>query len=148
MFVKRPFSLILVATFVCGSVTAVAEGIALSLLHGQSRIDIPASAILRIEAQATISFINNETNERRDFPSPHVELCYTAEIQKRICQLTRQIIEQPMSFVVDCEIISRPVVREPLCGRCLRISANDIFEANALAQRLKKGSNRRCAPVS
>ena len=68
MFVKRPFSLILVATFVCGSVTAVAEGIALSLLHGQSRIDIPASAILRIEAQATISFINNETNEKARFP--------------------------------------------------------------------------------
>lgn len=148
MVVKWLFSPILVATLVCAAVPAVADGIALSLLHGQSRIDIPASAILRIEAQATQTFFITETQQERVFQLPHVELCYTAEIQKRICQLTRQIIEQPMSIVVDCETVSRPVVREPLCGRCLQISANDIFEANALAQRLKKGSNRRCAPVS
>jgi hypothetical protein len=53
-----------------------------------------------------------------------------------------------MSIVVDCETISRPVVREALCGPCLNVSANDVFEANALSQRLKQGSNRRCAPVS
>lgn len=50
MFVKWPFSRILVATLVCAAVPAVADGIALSLLHGQSRIDIPASALMRVEA--------------------------------------------------------------------------------------------------
>jgi preprotein translocase subunit SecD len=54
-----------------------------------------------------------------------------------------------MEIVVDCRAISKPVVREPLCtGPCFQLSANDIFEANALAQRLKTGSNRPCAPTS
>jgi preprotein translocase subunit SecD len=148
MFAKWSFSLILAATFVCRAVPAMADDIALSLVHGQNRIDIPVSAIRRIEAHATQTFVVTETKQKREFPLPHVKFCYAADIQKRICQLTRQIVEQPMDLVVDCETISKPVVREPLCGPCLQISANDFMEANALAQRLKTGSNRRCAPVS
>ena len=126
----------------------MADDIALSLVHGQNRIDIPVGAIQRIEARATQTFVVTETKEKRVFPLPHVNICYAADIQKRICQLTRGIIEQPMELVVDCATISKPVVYEPLCGPCLQLSANDFTEANALAQRLKTGSNRRCAPVS
>jgi preprotein translocase subunit SecD len=126
----------------------MADDIALSLVHGQNRIDIPVSAIQRIESYATLRFVVAETKEVQEFPAPRVELCYAPDIQRRICRLTRRIIEQPMDLVVDCQTLSRPVVREPLCGPCLQIRANDILEANALAQRLKTGSNRRCAPVS
>lgn len=148
MFTKRSFSLVLTAALVCRAVPAMADDIALSLVHGQNRIDIPVSALRRIEAHATQSFVNTETKQKREFRLPHVEFCYAADIQKRICRLTRRIVEQPMDLVVDCETISKPVVREPLCGPCLQISANTFTDANAMAQRLKTGSNRRCAPVS
>jgi len=148
MFVKKPVSLILVAALVC-VVPAAADDIALSLVHGQDRIDIPTHAITRIEAHATQTFTFTDTQETRTYDMPNVELCFTAEIREQVCQLTRRIIEQPLSIVVDCAVISSPVVREPLCKMpCFLISANDIQEADALAQRLKKGSNRRCAPVS
>ena len=144
----KPILPILAAAFVCVA-PAAADDIALSLVHGQDRIDIPASAITRIEAHATQTFTFTDTQETRTFPLSGVELCFTAEIGEQICRLTRRIIEQPMSIVVDCEIVSSPVVREALCKMpCFRITANDIQEANALAQRLKHGSNRRCAPVS
>jgi preprotein translocase subunit SecD len=126
----------------------MADDIALSLVHGRSGIDVPVSAIRRIEAYATMIFVITETKEERELPSPHVELCYAADIKKRICRLTWRIVEQPMDIVVDCETISKPVVREPLCGPCLQISASSVVDANALAQRLKTGSNRRCAPTS
>lgn len=147
MFMKRSFLLVLAAIFACTTLVA-ADEIALSLVHAHSRIDIPVSAIQRIEAFATQTFIITETKEKREFQSPHVDLCYAADIEKRICQLTRRVVEQPMDLVADCETISRPVVREPLCGPCLKISANTFREANELAQRLKTGSNRRCAPAS
>jgi preprotein translocase subunit SecD len=148
MFVRPYFSLVLAATFVFSAVPAMADDIAFSLVNGQNRIDIPVSAIRRIEALATQTFVVTETKQKREFPLPHVNLCYAAGIQKKICQFTRRIVEQPMDIVVDCEAISKPVVREPLCGSCLQISANTFMDANALAQRLKTGSNRRCAPVS
>ena len=144
----RLFSPIVMATFGFGTLPASAGEIALSLVHERSRIDIPASAITSIEAYATLTIVVQGTGERRDYPDPRVQLCYTAEIQAQICRLTQQIVEQPLSLVVDCEPVSQPVVREPLCGPCLQISANDPVEANALLQRLKKGSKRRCPPVS
>lgn len=143
-----PLSLTIFAILLCGALPAGADEIALSLIHRQSRIDIPASAIASIEAYATTTFVISETQERRDYPHPRVELCYTPEIQTQVCQLTRRIVELPMILVVDCEPVSMPVVREALCGPCLQISANDIVEAKALAQRLRKGSSRRCAPTS
>ena len=148
MFVNKPVLLVLVAAFVC-AVPAAADDIALSLVHGQDRIDIPTHAIVSIEAQAMFTYVLIETQEVRSIPSPHVEICFTAAIGKQVCQLTRRIVEQPLDIVVDCAVISRPVVREPLCKMpCFQVSTNDIFEANALAQRLRQGSNRRCAPVS
>ena len=148
MFVQKPIPLVLVAVLVC-AVPAAADDIALSLVHGQDRIDIPASAITRIEAHATQTFTFDDTHETKTYDLQNVELCFSAEIHEKICQLTQRIIEQPLNIIVDCAVISSPVVREPLCKMpCFLISANDLQEANALAQRLKTGSNRRCAPVS
>lgn len=144
----RMISPIVTAMFFCGATPVAADEIALSMVHKESRIDIPASAIDSIEAEATMAFVIPGTKEKRVYQFPHVELCYTAKIQAQICQLTSRIVEQAMSLIVDCEPISKPVVDEPLCGPCLRISAVDIADANALAERLKRGSNRRCAPVS
>ena len=146
MFVKKP-----VSPFRCGlRVRRSRRGRRHRAVAGArpGRIDIPTRAITRIEALATQTFTFTDTQETRTYDMPNVELCYSSEIQQRVCQLTRQIVDQPMSIVVDCEIISSPVVREPLCGECFLISANDIQEANALAQRLRQGSNCRCAPVS
>src|SRR5690349_3204431 len=119
----RPVSLILSAALVSGTAPAAADEIALSMMHKESRIDVPARAITSIETYATFILVDPETRRRREFAAPHVELCYTAEIQAQICQLTSRIVEQPMSLIVDCEPISHPVVREPLCGPCLKISA-------------------------
>ena len=144
---RRAFAWLLAAML--ASAPAAADDIALSLVHRQSRIDIPVSALRSIEAYATQTFVITGTKQTREFPLPHVELCFTREIKEQICRLTRQIVEQPMEIVIDCRTISKPVVREPQCsGPCLQISANDIDEANALAQRLKTGSNRRCVSTS
>ena len=128
---------------------AEAEDIAVSLVHARGRIDIPVNAISRVEARATFTFRNTETGEVREHPGPHVEICFSADIRQRICDLTRQIVGQPMEVVVDCAAITKPIVREPLCTRpCFQISANGIAEANALAQRIRRGSNKACAPSS
>jgi hypothetical protein len=64
------------------------------------------------------------------------------------CELTGQIVGEPLTILINCGVVSEPIVNEPLCGNpCFRISASDALEANALAQRIRKG-NRACAPSS
>jgi hypothetical protein len=117
------------------SVVAIADDIAVSLVNPKGRIDIPVSAITRVEAMAALTFRNKETGKIFQDPSPHVELCYTEDVHQRICQLTRQIVGQPLVVVINCETATKPIVREPLCSRpCLDISTNDVAEATALAQ--------------
>jgi preprotein translocase subunit SecD len=132
-----------------GTGFANAEDIALSLVHPKGRIDIPASAVGRVDASATFKFRNAETGKVREFPNPHLTICYTKEIQERVCELTQQIIGEPMAIVVDCETVSKPIVREPLCAHlCFDISNDDMAYATALAKRIRNGSNRACAPSS
>jgi hypothetical protein len=128
---------------------ASAEDIALSLVNPKGRIDIPVSAVDRVDASGTIAFRTKETGEIHEYPNPHVDVCYAKDIQERICQLTQQIVGEPMAIVIDCETVSRPIVREPLCAHpCFQISANDIAEATALAKRIRGGTNKACAPSS
>ncbi|HEY7999229.1 MAG TPA: hypothetical protein VIE87_10450 [Pseudolabrys sp.] len=149
MTAKRRFATIFLGVYFCAVGPVAADDIALSLVHRQGRIDILVSAVRSVNAYATQTFVITGTTQTKEYPLPHVDLCFTKEIQEQICRLTRRIVEQPMEIVVDCRAISKPVVREPLCtGPCFQLSANDIFEANALAQRLKTGSNRPCAPTS
>jgi preprotein translocase subunit SecD len=126
-----------------------ADDIALSLVNPKGRIDIPAGTITRVEARATIEFRNTETGKTFGNEDPHVEICYSEDIRQRVCQLTKQIVEQPLAIVIDCRVVTEPIVREPLCGSpCLNVSAADMAEAHALAERIRRGSNRACAPSS
>ena len=128
---------------------ATAEDIALSLVHPKGRVDIPVSALKDVRAYATLAVRNTETGEIHEYPEPSVEVCYNKDIKARICQLTQQIVGEPMALLVDCEIVLKPVVREPLCSHaCLSISASDLDEANALMQRIRHGTNRVCSPSS
>lgn len=143
----RSIAMLTAAAAVLGSAFANAEDIALSLVHPKGRIDIPVSAVRRVEAQANFAFHKPETGGVHEYPNPHVEVCFTRDIHERICRLTQQIVGEPLAIVIDCKTISRPIVREPLCARsCFQISASDVAEANALAQRIRNGTNKTCAP--
>jgi preprotein translocase subunit SecD len=121
----------------------------MSLVHPKGRVDVPVSSLGEVKAAATYRFRNSETGQVHEYPNPHVSVCFAEDIQKRICELTRQLVGQPMEIVIDCATISKPIVREPLCAHpCFQVSANDIAEATALAQRIRRGSNRTCAPSS
>ena len=112
-----------------GSAFADAEDIALSLVHPKGRVDVPVSALGEVKAAATYAFRNSETGQVHEYPNPHVSVCFSDDIQKRICELTRQVVGQPMEIVIDCATISKPIVREPLCaGSCFQVTANDIAE--------------------
>jgi phosphoribosylformylglycinamidine (FGAM) synthase-like amidotransferase family enzyme len=71
-----------------GSAFANAEEIRLSLVHPKGRVDIPASAISRVESLATISFRSSQTGEVHEYPDPHVDVCLSKDIREHICQLT------------------------------------------------------------
>jgi preprotein translocase subunit SecD len=132
-----------------GSACAHGGDIAVSLVNPAGRIDVPASAIVRVEARATIAFRNSETGEIFEDPTPHVELCLSEDIRQRVCRLTQQIVGQPLAVVVDCETVTKPIIREPLCNLpCFNITAGDMAEANTLAQRIRRGTTRACAPSS
>jgi hypothetical protein len=123
-----------------GSESAHVERIALSLVHPRERIDIPVSAILRIEAHGEIAFTEQGTGRPWISPNPHVEICFAEAIRERICQLSRQILDQPWDIVVGGEVVASAIVREPLCSQaCFQISANDLAEAHALAHRMRTG---------
>ena len=137
------------ATIGFGTAAASAEDIALSLVHPKGRIDIPVGAVKQVNSEAISRVRNTETGEVHEYKEPHVDVCLAAEFRERICQLTQQIVDEPLAIVVDCETISNPIVREPLCTQsCFRISIFDLADATALAQRIRHGKNKACAPSS
>jgi hypothetical protein len=129
-------------------VCADAEDIAMSLVNPKGRIDVPVSAVRGVETSAAFKVRIPQIGEVREIPHPYVEVCFAKDIEERICLLTRQIVGEPLAIVINCGVVSEPIVNEPLCGNpCFQISASDLLEANALAQRIRKG-NRACAPTS
>jgi hypothetical protein len=146
---RRSIAIMAAAVFMMWAVGADAEDIALSLVHAKGRIEIPVSAVRQVEAWATTKVRIKGTGEVREYPHPYVFVCFAQDVGERICELTRQIVHEPLAIVIDCDVVEKPIVHEPLCGEpCFRISANDAAEANALAQRIRKGTNRACAPSS
>jgi preprotein translocase subunit SecD len=122
-----------------------AEDIALSLVRPTDRIDIPTSAITRVEALAKKTFRNVVTGEPYQIEDPRVQICYSEEVRRRICQLTRRIVGQLLEIVVACKTVSKPVVREPVCSEtCFEISRTDLAEATALAQQIRSGTKTAC----
>jgi preprotein translocase subunit SecD len=123
-----------------GSEGPPAERIALSLVHKRERIDIPVSAVVRIEAHAELIVSVRETRQVLAFSEPRVEVWLNQAIRGRISRLSREIIDEPLDIIVGGERISSPIVREPLCSQgCFVISVHDVSEAHALAQRMRTG---------
>jgi hypothetical protein len=128
---------------------ANAEDIALSLVNPKGRIDVPVSAIRGVDAWPTTKVRIKGTEVVHEYPLPYVAVCFTKEVRERVCELTRRIVDEPLAIVVDCNVISEPIVMEPLCtNSCFQISVGDVADATALAQRIRKGTNRACAPSS
>jgi hypothetical protein len=124
--------------------------IAFSLIHRTERIDVSAHAIRKIEAKAS-QVIAFKTGRRVEYPFAHVEICFSKGVRKRICRLTRRIVEEPLEVVVGCETVVRPVVREPLCGSCFIINTSnegDATEAEKIAEKLRGKSTKTCSATS
>jgi hypothetical protein len=112
------------------------DRIALSLVHWRQRIDIPIGAISQIEALE--EFTLRESGQVWRFRSPRVEISVIPVARARIWQLTKEIIDEPMAIIVAGECVAKPIVREPLgVQERLQISAWDLAEAKALADRLR-----------
>jgi len=124
------------------------ERIVLSLVHPRGRVDIPAGAIVRIEARDQCALPEQGTGALLVIRRPYVHVCVTQPIRDRICELTSRIVDEPMEIVVDGECVSRPIVREPLCSQeSFSISAGDITEARVLAHRLRTGTKAGPRPI-
>ncbi len=141
----------LVSTFAIGSLSLAfgipaldAAEIALSFVHEEDRIDVPAGAVRGIRAYATQTFVIKGTRRRMVLDRPGVEICLSEEICAKLRQLTERIVDEPIDIVVGCEVISSPIVREPMGGSpCIQISAFDVAEARALADKLR-GRSKGC----
>jgi len=118
--------------------------IALSFVHEEDRIDVPADAVRGIRAYTTQAFAIKGTWRRIVLDSPGVEICLSEKICAKLRQLTQRIVNEPIDIVVGCEVISSPIVREPMGGSpCIQITAFDVAEARALADKLR-GRSKGC----
>jgi hypothetical protein len=148
---RSDFVLVIAAALVIGigSNYADADDIAFSLVHHEGRVDIPVGDVVSVDAEATFKLRNRETGVMHEFAAPRVTICLSPEIQDRVCDFTRRFVSQRVDLVVDCETLTKVNVIEPLCTRaCHAISVFDITDAKALVQRIRRGSNRACAPSS
>jgi hypothetical protein len=113
------------------------DRIVLSLVHPRERIDVPASAILSIEARKERTYVL-ETGVRWTMRDHRVELCFTPEIHHRIGVFTADIVDEVLEVVVAGECIAAPIVRAPLkdlTGFC--ISVWDEADTRALCDKLR-----------
>jgi hypothetical protein len=137
----------LLATFGCYATipTVSADEIALTFVHGQNRIDVPASAVVSIEALPYSLYRNTVTGEITKHGRPYVEICFNAAIGAKLCELTQRIVGEPLELWVNCQAIVKPVVREPLCSdACLKLSSFDPSEAGELVSRLNAQPKLAC----
>lgn len=60
---------------------------------------------------------------------------------RRFCDVTRNNVNKPFAIVLDNEILSAPVIREPICGAQGQISGGfSVEEANNLSVLLRAGA--------
>lgn len=133
------------------SYQASAEDIALSFVHKTKRINIPRSAISNVKLDAITIYRNTEIGELFSSPPTHnVQVCLSEKYRKKLCNLTRRIVDEEMPIIVDCETIAKPVVREPLCTmECFLITTHDTSDSESLAGKIRKGSTAECKdPIS
>jgi preprotein translocase subunit SecD len=121
----------------------LAEPIAFSLVvYERKCLDIPVNGIIGVEAHATQSFFIEEQGPVT-FDMPHVAVWLAPKFQQRLRDFTRGIVGDVMELFVDGKCISRPVVREPLGNESsFLLSADDLAEAQRLAEQLRRGWRR------
>lgn len=72
---------------------------------------------------------------------PAVSFRFNGVGAKRFCDLSRENVNRLFAIVLDNEIISAPVIREPICGGAGQISGNfTLKEASDLALLLRAGA--------
>lgn len=124
---------------------AKADEIALSLVHGDDRIDVPASAVTSVTALPNHVFRNSVTGKLFASGGPHVEICFNAAVSLKICQLTQRIIKEPLEVWVSCHPISKPVVLQALCSNpCIGLNTFELKEAERLVVELKAEPKLAC----
>ena len=124
---------------------AEADEIALLLVHGEHRIDVPASAIDSIEALHYSLYRNTETGKVFKGARPNVEICFNGGIGASLCELTKKIVDEPLELWVSCQAIVKPIVREPLCSdTCFKVSFFDFAEAEKLLSKLNARPKLAC----
>ena len=85
-----------------------------------------------VDAQASF---NQQTNE------PVVSFRFDSRGSQRFAQATQQNVGKPFAIVLDNQVISAPVIREPIIGGSGQISGNFSVEgANDLAVLLRAGA--------
>jgi preprotein translocase subunit SecD len=113
--------------------------LALSLVHPRERIDVASADVVAIEAAAELTFTLTD-GTLKTFAAPHVELTLAPHIRARLQRLSSVIVGEPIDIVVGGEVVSSPVVHEPLALQGpFRISAFDMTVAETLAAKLRKG---------
>lgn len=83
------------------------------------------------------------TNASAQFANgmPVVSFRLDARGADRFCRLSRDNVGKPFAIVLDNEVISAPVLREPICGGSGQISGGfSVAEANDLALLLRAGA--------
>ncbi|MGB8818679.1 MAG: protein translocase subunit SecDF [Rhizobiaceae bacterium] len=85
-----------------------------------------------VDAQASFNSQNNE---------PVVSFRFDTKGSQRFAQATQQNVGRPFAIVLDKQVISAPVIREPILGGSGQISGNfSVESANDLAVLLRAGA--------
>lgn len=91
-------------------------------------------------AMITGDMLTNASTQFQD-GMPVVSFRLDARGADRFCRLSRDNVGKPFAIVLDNEIISAPVLREPICGGAGQISGGfTVAEANDLALLLRAGA--------
>lgn len=136
-------SLALAASLAIAARAVAADAPALSLVAENGRVDIEASQIVSIKtAPALYWLLQRAQNPPRDT----IELCFSDEIRARICDLTTANVGRPMAIEVGCQVVSKPIVREPICQQpCFQVSiGSDARAADELVRKLTDRSRAAC----
>ena len=110
----------------------------LELVEGESRQPILIERRVMVSGEQLVDAqpgFSQQTNE------PIVTFRFDAAGARRFGEVTRQNVGKPFAIVLDNEVISAPVIREPILGGSGQISGNfTVQEANDLAILLRAGA--------
>ncbi len=96
----------------------------------ESRVIVSGESL--VDAQASF---NQQTNE------PVVSFRFDTKGSQRFAQATQQNVGRPFAIILDKQVISAPVIREPIIGGSGQISGNfTVDSANDLAVLLRAGA--------